>query len=367
MILSTNVFNKIKRLEKKNTYNYTLLSFSSNDIELIYSDINDEDLSNLINFFPLIVIKDKIKSDNYKSALIDNVINSVIGRRVEDEKIYLVKKYLNNITYEKFIAEKDIIIRTINNIILSVNLVNQFENDLDENYFSKSNIRTFNNNQKELEASIGFTTKSQKYKKALSNEVSKKITQQKRNINDRIKKYDFLKPFFFENIKNDTYEIIHPTNTFSKNDIFALIDMFDKQNNIPISQTAKNLYTQIFNEIEYLNLYDYNHSYSKNENDNLFIHIFQKLYTHMEKNKILKISENPYKDFLCEELMRRYKLIQKDIDWELSSQSNRPRQKPRELIEFHFQEEHSINLVRRLEFYRENLIIGKVKYRKSSI
>lgn len=364
MILSTNVFNKIKRLEKNNTYNYTLLSFSSNNIELIYSDINDKDLSKLIDFFPLIVIRDKKKSDNYKSTVIDNVINSVISKRVEDEKIYLVKKYLNNITYEKFIDEKNNIIKVINNIILSVNIVNKFEKDLDDNYFSKSNIRTFNKNQKELEASIGFTTKSQKYKKALSNEVSKKITQQKRNINDRIKNYDFLKPFFFENMEDDTYEIIHPTNTFSKNDIYDLIDIFDKQNNIPISQTAKNLYIQIFNKIEYVNLYDYKHSYSNNENDNLFIHIFQKLYSHMEKNKILKISDNFSGDYLYKDLMMKYEFIQRDIDWEMSSQKNRARQKPRELIEFHSQEEHSINLVRRLEYYRENLIMGEVKYRK---
>jgi len=375
LILSSNVFNRIKRLEKKNNLNFTLLHFSSRRIDLVYSNLSKNDIEELTRYYPILVIRDKSRTQNLYKSVIDNFIYSSLSR-LSGEKVLLIKKHLKNITYREFIEQKDLLVKKIDSILRVVNFVDKIEKKFDENYLTKSNIKVLSSNKEKL---LQFKPiqdmDSPIYNNEVIKEENKQIAISKRNIKKLLETEgcEFLDAFFFEYFDKKTYYIKHKINLYNSNDMTELIKLFEKANtNLPLNKTVLKFYTEIINKIEFTNLYEYDYVCQNNDNTigYFFTHIYDKLFKSMEKNKILKLStvfEGEYLSYLKNDLNRLYETMKTRIYYErmLSHRKDLTDEQLRDLIEYRFYEEHSINLVQSLEFYEKDLIIGQIKHRKA--
>ncbi|WP_434580445.1 hypothetical protein MLC52_10885 [Sulfurimonas sp. NW15] len=375
VILSSNVFKRIKRLEKKNELNFTLLYFSSVRIDLIYSNLSKNDIEELTRYYPILVIRDKERTQKLYKSVIDNFIYSSLNR-LSDEKILLIKKHLKNITYREFIEQKDLLVRKIDSILRVVNFVDKIEKKFDENYLTKSNKKLLSSNQEKLlQLKPIQDIDSPIYNNEVIKEENKQISMSKKNIKKLLEKEgcEFLDSFFFEYFDKKTYDIKHKMNLYDSNDMTELIDLFEKANrNLTLNKTVIKYYKEIINKIEFTNLYGYDYLCQNNDNaiGYFFTHIYDKLFKSMEKNKILKLStvfQGDYLSYLKNDLNRLYETMATRIHYEkmLKHRKDLTDEQLRNLIEYRFFEEHSINLAKSLEFYEKDLIIGQIKHRKA--
>jgi len=372
MIIKNSIFNKIKELDNHN-YRYTILNFKPDRIVLGYSNVSEEELESIFRVFPMILIKDNKRFQELKSSNIDKIIFKCVSKRVGYEKILFIEEYLKDTTYDYFIKNKEEIINKINSIILSFNFIDFIEKKLNEDFLTKRNISTLNSKRKELDK-LMKNLKVDKDNVVIRKEICKidllKSKLQKENINKTIDThkdgYYFLREFFYENNYNtNSYSLAKENNFYSRGNIKEMIELFEEKE-VRIIKTSTDLYKEILNESEYTNLYDYDYKVIDDKSENYYEHIYSSLYSSIQGNRILSIDTSFSGEYLSY-FLYDVEMINRDVESIIYSKKlTYPTdiKKQRNNIEFRFVEEHSINELISLEYYKQNLIIGKISHRK---
>jgi len=300
MIIHGKVFKRIKKIaETKKDYEYILLYFMENEIEIIFSNTHDDILKYLIEHFPLLIIYNKQRyEDMVNVELLDNLCERVLSRRISDTNKDLVLSSFESIDYDFLINEKDIAIQQINKVLILNRVLESFEK-LNINFLTKGNL-----------TSIKKRTKlpSNEYMNPSGTDESFTVYNfiaglMKKNINKVLKDNNVLelKSYFYhpklkkELNKSEKEDLKNETNFFTSQDKIDLFNLIDDKE---LSKKSIEIYNEIINEVKYINLYEYDY-------DSEYVtyeYLYDSLYSSMTYNKITALSTNYIKGDYLEQL-----------------------------------------------------------------
>lgn len=291
MIIHSKVFDRIERIAStQKKYDYILLYFMSDRIELIFSNTDEYTLKYLLYHFPLLVIYNKERHEEMMNInLLDDLFDTVLSRRVADSNRELILHSFSGIDYDDFIDNKDKILQKITQVLVLNKILNSFDS-LNVNFLSKSNLQSV----KKM-----TSLPSHRYMNPSKTDKSFEIYNHvagfiKKNINKILNDNDALEDltdFFYypkfkkTNNKSENEDLKRDVNFFTSKEKLKLLEMLE---NKTILSKAEEFYNEILMEVKYLNLYnfDYDMDYATYE------YLYESLYSSMKYNKITALSTN---------------------------------------------------------------------------
>ena len=296
MIIHSKVFKRIEKIaEEKNSYNYILLYFMSDRIELIFSNVDEYVIRYALEYFPLLVIYDKDRHSNMMhSNLLDDIFAMVLNRRVSDSNKELILQSFDCIDYDYITDEKDEILQRISHVLL-INSIFSSIDKLDINFLIPSNIKAIKKelalkkkNNLTIEQILDSSSIADNYDEYLY--VSGLM---KKNINKILSDYDVLELkelFYHQKLKtrlnkSDNEYLKKESNFFTTADKLQMLNLLDKKK---ISDKANEIYKEILLECKYINLYDFNYD----TDYKTFEYLFDDIYGSMTYNKVTSLSTN---------------------------------------------------------------------------
>jgi len=320
MIIHDKVFKRIERIAStKERYEYILLYFMSDRIELIFSNTDEYTLEYLLHHFPLLVIYNRDRHEDMMNVnLLDDLFDRVLSRRVADSNRDLILHSFNGIDYDDFIEDKDEILQKITQVLTLNRIFNSFDS-LNINFLTKNNIQSIKK-MTSLPSHIYMNPSKTDKSFDVYDYVVGFI---KKNINKILKDNDAeedFKDFFyypkFKKTKNksEKEDLKRDVNFFTSKEKIELLEMLE---NKPILPKAEEFYNEVLMEVKYINLYDFDFDM----NYVTYEYLYETLYSSMKYNKITALSTNfidkDYLEILYEQELNCYcleKVIAKMYD-----------------------------------------------------
>lgn len=294
MIINNDLFNRIKELRElyEGEYQYILLGFfKDKKVEIFFTDTRLEIIKHFSSIVPLLLIYDKERFEKNKQSNVSDILLNTLTR-IDDWKKSLIGDLLKDISYDYFISNKEDIIKTIDNVMKTINIIKTFENSLDEDFLTKDDIKKLQSMNEKLQDIEDDVKKGIQEVKILYKESNLK----KKNIKKIIKKnnYLFLNLFFFTEYGTNKEDLLINNNNYSSEDIKTIVNLMIENNETP--STDNRFYKETLNEIEYCNLYHYDIPLCEDR----YFELHSKLYSSHKKNRITKLS----KTFIDEDIFK---------------------------------------------------------------
>ena len=283
--------NSVLRIISKSMTNINSLNkfgvYERKSIRQKSSDCRDKNIKiNLLSNFD--------NNDRNSSSRNDNE-SKRLNKNINNNNIKIDKNYL-----QKSINETKIILNDINEKKSNLNY-NRTKDFINKSFLTKNNffnkIKLLN---PEESANISYTNKASKNFEYLG-KINKNSKNNNNNTISSIKnKYNIITPF---TLKEDE------ENNFNKNNSNVLIEKYrPKKNNSVEATTKKRLICDIINnnDINNINILNYNQTYNKKENNNLSI---KRKYITLDMSKNLSSFESNTSSFLSNTSAKKYNNI----------------------------------------------------------